>query len=106
MGFVNRLSWQPDVNPAIIQKVLNSAHHILVVDAAEAIELLESTEEYEYPDMLLAGYQMPEMIVEKSTEEMERMRNALQDMAKRISGLLPLERKAKRFAPSADIINR
>jgi DNA-binding NtrC family response regulator len=32
---------------------------------------------------------MLEMMVEESTEEMERMRNALQDMAKRIRGLIP-----------------
>ncbi len=86
MGFVNRLSWQPDVNPAIIQKVLKRTHHIRVVDAAETIELLESKEECEYPDMLLAGYQMPEMMVEESTEAMGRMRNALQDMDKRMRG--------------------
>jgi DNA-binding NtrC family response regulator len=32
---------------------------------------------------------MLEMMVEESTEEMERMRNALQDMAKKIRGLIP-----------------
>ena len=29
------------------------------------------------------------MLVEESTEEMERMRTALQDMAKEIRGLIP-----------------
>ena len=32
---------------------------------------------------------MLEMLVEESTEEMERMRTALQDMAKEIRGLIP-----------------
>ena len=32
---------------------------------------------------------MLEMMVEESTEEMERMRNALQDMVKKIRGLIP-----------------
>ena len=136
-------------------------------DGAAALEFLENTEESEYPDLIIADYQMPnmngieflaktleicpsrtrilltahgdlqvavdaineaqvykfvtkpcnnndllltiqralehydlirenkafaemlEMMVEESTEEMERMRNALTDMAKRIRGLIP-----------------